>query len=410
MTKLMNTVMTKNAYDFTGTAKEQEKALNQLTRDIQAQRAIEMETQANTLQSQILKEQAKMFAKYSSADGDSLSVEVVNQPKDGNKALGGLLQGPSHAEGGIQTRFGELEGGEAVINKRSTSMFTGLLSQINEAGGGVPIGQGPTGGDKFGAGGKLFFKTIGQFGGGVDKAIYSGYAASGGISGTKGLLQDGSYEVPPKSALEAVFENKTLRNTVSVMEAAKGTQYLVNAGLKRFGVGALKFMPKLLGRVVPGIGWALLAYDVAKFMGEAINNAGIQADKERKAANFKAAQEAAEKEKTANKIYEQSGGFSGQRLMGAGDMFGLGGVVNSPIKRVNDMVLTKDGQMIETHPDDNIIAKKGGITQKTTGGGKSRVEELLEQLIIVTRELANRPIEMDGSKVSSAINEANFRA
>ena len=76
MTKLMNTVMTKNAYDFTGTAKEQEKALNQLTRDIQAQRAIEMETQANTLQSQILKEQAKMFAKYSSADGDLSLIHI----------------------------------------------------------------------------------------------------------------------------------------------------------------------------------------------------------------------------------------------------------------------------------------------------------------------------------------------
>ena len=32
--------------------------------------------------------------------------------------------------------FGELEGGEAVINKRSTSMFGSVLSQINQAGGG----------------------------------------------------------------------------------------------------------------------------------------------------------------------------------------------------------------------------------------------------------------------------------
>lgn len=49
---------------------------------------------------------------------------------------GGVLSGASHAQGGIKTPFGELEGGEAVINKRSTSMFAPLLSSINQAGGG----------------------------------------------------------------------------------------------------------------------------------------------------------------------------------------------------------------------------------------------------------------------------------
>lgn len=49
---------------------------------------------------------------------------------------GGILQGPSHAEGGIATPFGELEGGEAVINKTSTAMFAPFLSVINQAGGG----------------------------------------------------------------------------------------------------------------------------------------------------------------------------------------------------------------------------------------------------------------------------------
>ena len=49
---------------------------------------------------------------------------------------GMLLQGPSHARGGIPI---EAEGGEAIINKRSTSMFAPLLSAINEAGGGVPF-------------------------------------------------------------------------------------------------------------------------------------------------------------------------------------------------------------------------------------------------------------------------------
>jgi hypothetical protein len=36
----------------------------------------------------------------------------------------------------------ELEGGEAVINKRSTSMYGGLLSAINQSGGGVRFADG----------------------------------------------------------------------------------------------------------------------------------------------------------------------------------------------------------------------------------------------------------------------------
>lgn len=64
-------------------------------------------------------------------------------PKGGRGyARGGLLVGPSHAEGGIMSPFGELEGGEAVINKISTQRFGPLLSQINQAGGGVPIENG----------------------------------------------------------------------------------------------------------------------------------------------------------------------------------------------------------------------------------------------------------------------------
>ena len=59
-----------------------------------------------------------------------------------NFAGGGVLYGPSHAGGGIPTRYGELEGGEAVINKRSTAMFAGELSQINQAGGGRSFADG----------------------------------------------------------------------------------------------------------------------------------------------------------------------------------------------------------------------------------------------------------------------------
>ncbi|MDR3706604.1 MAG: hypothetical protein P4L28_11955 [Paludibacteraceae bacterium] len=55
------------------------------------------------------------------------------------KSNGGLLNGPSHATGGIPI---EAEGGEAIINKRSTAMYAPLLSAINEAGGGVKFAGG----------------------------------------------------------------------------------------------------------------------------------------------------------------------------------------------------------------------------------------------------------------------------
>ena len=67
---------------------------------------------------------------------------TVKKGGDGDFARGGLLDGPSHAQGGIPTAFGELEGGEAVINKRSTQKFMPLLSSINEAGGGRSFAKG----------------------------------------------------------------------------------------------------------------------------------------------------------------------------------------------------------------------------------------------------------------------------
>ena len=61
-------------------------------------------------------------------------------------ANGGLVQGKSHAQGGEKFAVGgrvvELEGGEAVINKRSTAMFGSQLSAMNAAGGGVKFADG----------------------------------------------------------------------------------------------------------------------------------------------------------------------------------------------------------------------------------------------------------------------------
>ncbi len=61
-------------------------------------------------------------------------------------AKGGMVVGPSHADGGVKFNVGgrvaELEGGEAVINKRSTAMFRSQLSAMNQAGGGVAFASG----------------------------------------------------------------------------------------------------------------------------------------------------------------------------------------------------------------------------------------------------------------------------
>lgn len=62
-------------------------------------------------------------------------------------AGGDILKGRSHSRGGIPFSIGgrvgfEAEGGEALINKRSTSMFAPLLSAINAAGGGKRFAHG----------------------------------------------------------------------------------------------------------------------------------------------------------------------------------------------------------------------------------------------------------------------------
>tara|TARA_R110002126_G_scaffold248006_1_gene390920 strand:+ start:15822 stop:19604 length:3783 start_codon:yes stop_codon:yes gene_type:complete len=59
---------------------------------------------------------------------------------------GGMVFGNSHAQGGekfaVGGRVAELEGGEAVINKKSTAMFKPLLSNLNVAGGGRKFADG----------------------------------------------------------------------------------------------------------------------------------------------------------------------------------------------------------------------------------------------------------------------------
>ena len=47
---------------------------------------------------------------------------------------GGLLTGRSHAQGGIMSPFGELEGGEFIVNRNATQSFLPMLEQMNSLG------------------------------------------------------------------------------------------------------------------------------------------------------------------------------------------------------------------------------------------------------------------------------------
>jgi len=111
-------------------------------------------------------------------------------------ANGGMVHGNSHAQGGEKFAVGgrvvELEGGEAVINKRSTAMFRGQLSAMNSAGGGV----------KFADGGLMNMPSFAQ----------SQFNAAG-QAGMMGAMGQGSRVVVVESDIT------TLQNTVSVIEA-----------------------------------------------------------------------------------------------------------------------------------------------------------------------------------------------
>ena len=75
-------------------------------------------------------------------------------------AKGGMVYGNSHAAGGEKFAVGgqvsELEGGEAVINRRSTAMFGGALSAMNVAGGGNSFSS-----PNFGAKSLIDYKALG---------------------------------------------------------------------------------------------------------------------------------------------------------------------------------------------------------------------------------------------------------
>ena len=495
----------------------------------------------------------------------SLKKEVQ---KNNQKAAGGILAdggityGPSHANGGIPTRYGELEGGEAVINKRSTAMFKDQLSQLNQAGGGVAFGDGGVTNGYYMHGGKTPsqslidkypVKTSGvgawgqsqaakqQYGWGPDHyttpgfdinkeraTIYTaipGASKYGKASGTapetsivntaswqyglgdeynqvtsKGGIQaehtfDGKFD-PNRYAMErwdrakadrqaeAAMKDKSIADW-QAMQPGTMPDYKTLSSIGHLALDVAGFVP-VLGAIpdllnvlwytmeakhakqqgdddaakkaykmaglsglaaIPVAGsfatvgkWAKGADKMKGPLGAGIRMAGKGADAGAGFANsswFKGMDQGLQDVATMgfggkahsqplhsamtmyataktgnelglNPVHNYTQEKEGFEWSSPSTWFDKGGVTpSSPIKKVNDMILTKDGQMIETHEDDNLIAKKGGITQKPASG-KSRVEELLEQLIMVTGQTGD--VYMDGAKVSAAVNQANYNA
>lgn len=82
---------------------------------------------------------AQAIAGTVSIAGQVFNAIAPPKPAPVRRAANGMLVGRSHAEGGIHI---EAEGGEAIINKRSSAMYRPLLSALNEAGGGVKFANG----------------------------------------------------------------------------------------------------------------------------------------------------------------------------------------------------------------------------------------------------------------------------
>ncbi len=101
-----------------------------------------------------------MFGGSGGGDSETTTKEV--KFANGGLTNGGMFRGKSHANGGIKFASGgrihEAEGGEAIINKRSTSMFKPVLSAINSYNGnGVKFADGGllNSGERFAQGGQL---------------------------------------------------------------------------------------------------------------------------------------------------------------------------------------------------------------------------------------------------------------
>ena len=165
-TESKKAALKKQADDGVISQKTYERRLSEIDNEAAAKQeelkkeAFEKEKRLNIIEAKINGAQAvaKTLAKYGWTPAGQImatmavlqtaaQVAIISSQK---YARGGLLQGASHAQGGIkgsvQGNNIELEGGEVVINKRSSAMFRRELSAINSYNGW---------GQKFAAGGEL---------------------------------------------------------------------------------------------------------------------------------------------------------------------------------------------------------------------------------------------------------------
>jgi FtsZ-binding cell division protein ZapB len=78
----------------------------------------------------------------------AIQVGLITQQLNAAQSLagGGMVMGPLHEQGGVSFASGgvNLEGGESVINRQSSMNYGGLLSSINQMGGGAPLVNNPS--------------------------------------------------------------------------------------------------------------------------------------------------------------------------------------------------------------------------------------------------------------------------
>jgi len=494
--------------------------------------------------------------KYDKATGALLVTEESKTfAEERGRAAGGLLQGPSHAEGGIDTKFGEMEGGEAVINKKSTAKYFNTLSRINQDQGGVAFASGGIAGSKFANGGQvdgvsgadkqmkntytvnvtkyLNARELGDMFSVPSHGMYPGHIQSRMVNQERAI--DFGYEAPidgdptkyfvdpwdygnrdtyadrdktgkgiDTQSLELNYSdmNRYLKVAQTVDPSSgplagitlgsKGynfkNQNCADYNARAFGVDAnqAKEAGWLMGTGVTtpemvfplilekygGLGgresigdqkqWSFNSFmdgDIGDFtglwksdenplthnyLGDAVNwgnekiyegaDAIVKNSSEWTGGLFDLDQTPGDawdntvdwnKKNVADPVIEGTrniGNAINSFFGGSNSYWEDGGVTgnspvsenqnqyfrNIPVTKVNDMILTSDGQMIETHEDDNIIAKKGGITQKTGGGGSGSANEminLLRELIIVNK---NAKIKVNSMALADAVNTANY--
>jgi hypothetical protein len=116
---------------------EREKALAQYKNEVR-QWEMSLAQASVNLANAMIKALGNPFLLGTTAGIGALQIGVIyqNKPMPPKLAKGGLLNGPSHENGGIMI---EAEGGEAIINKKSTAAYLPILNMINQAGGGVPL-------------------------------------------------------------------------------------------------------------------------------------------------------------------------------------------------------------------------------------------------------------------------------